>query len=179
LILPRTDAFIPLEGLLPSSLLPWVSCQTSLTEKLEKRAGEAHLQVLGQAFSVPNWWENQVLHVHSAVFRRNILMWASHQPCWYARTIIPHTTYKAYQQLFHRLEQESLGELIFNSPDIKRLHFVHYPINEHSLEYHWLTPLMHVHENKLWVRFSTFMVAERAPFFLIEILLPGLNRYLN
>ncbi len=180
LILPSADAFLPVDGLLPPSLLPWVLCQTSLTEKLKKRAGEARLQVLGQAFSAPNLWEKQVLHVHSeTVLRREILMWASHQPCWYARTIIPHTTCKAHQQLFHRLEQESLGELIFNSSDIKRLYFVHYPINEHSLEYYWLNPLMYVHEKKLWIRFSIFMIAESYPFFLIEMLLPGLNRYLN
>ncbi len=180
LILSSADAFFPIEGAVPSSLLPWLMYQDSLTEKLREKSGDARLQVLAEYWGAPDWWDKHVLHCNNeAVFHREILMWAWEKPCWHARTIIPYTTYHAHRALFSRLDKESLGTLIFNTPDIKRINMLYYPINEQSIEYSWLNPLMLNHEKIAWVRLSTFIVADRLPFFLTETLLSGLMEYLH
>lgn len=180
LIIPRESAFLPIACELPTQLLPWVNCQGPLTEKLRKKTGEARLQVLTQGWRAPNGWDKGVLHCNSeAVLQREVVMWALDAPCWYARTIIPYTTYSAHKSLFNRLENESLGALIFSVPEIKRVDMVHYPIDKHCIEYYWLNPSMLSEANVLWVRLSTLSITDRLAFFLVEILLPGLTRYLN
>ena len=180
LIIPKEGAFLPVKCILPPELLPWINYQDSLTERLKDKAGHARLQVLGQSWGAPDSWDKQVLHYnHEAVFRREIIMWALDEPCWYARTIIPYTTYHAHRVLFNRLEQESIGTLIFSVAEIKRVDIIHYPVDKNSIEYYWLNPSMHHKAKVLWVRLSTFSVADGLPFFLIEMLLPALMRYSN
>lgn len=160
-------------------LLPWLNYRDFLTQKLRLEAGDARLQVIGQRWESPNWWDKYVLTLENEqVMHREILMWALDNCCWYARTIIPHTTYEINAIVFDRLQQESLGQIIFNGTAIKRNEMIIYAINAQSLEYYWLNESMHQEEAVLWVRRSTFMLNDRWPFYLIEIFLPGLKRSL-
>jgi chorismate--pyruvate lyase len=104
-------------------------------------------------------------------------MWAKEDPCWYARTIIPNTSYQENDVFFNRLQKESLGALIFNESRIKRVHMMHYPVNTQSIEYHWVTKCVPCSVKTLWTRFSIFILNDEFPFYLIEILLPALERY--
>lgn len=177
---PTAELFLPITDELPQALLPWITYQDSLTERLKATAGEARLDVLAQRWVLPNWWDTHVLQIDSeTVLHREILIWAHHKPCWYARTVIPYTTYHTDAAFFNRLEKESLGELIFNQVRVKRVYQINYPINDQSIEYHWLTEAMHYQTKTLWVRLSTFVIDDDRPFFLIETLLPGLMRYPN
>ena len=174
----NSTLLFPVKHKLPSSLLPWVTHQDSLTKLLQSRAGNARLQVLGQCWESPNWWDKHVLHIEGeSVLHREILMWAGKEVCWYARTIIPKATYQSGALLFERLQEESLGALIFNEPTIKRVNMSYYAISDQSIEYHWLNPLLHGSANVLWVRMSAFTLNAQLPFYLIETLLPALERY--
>ena len=165
---------------LPPLLLPWVTFQGALTEQLKQTAGDARLDVIGQRFEYADAWDKQVLRIENdRVLHREIVMYAWSDPCWYARTIIPDTTYQADLVFFDRLQQESLGAMIFNEPKIKRIDFMYYPIGEWAHEYDWLNQLMIEREKTLWVRRSIFTLNNSFPFFLVEILLPGLMRYLT
>ena len=167
---------------LPSeqSLLPWLLHEQSLTNKLLDAAGEARLDVLDQKWELPDAWDRSVLKLDTTpVMHREILMWAFDAPCWYARTILPEKTFKANTTLFDRLQTEPLGHLIFNGTEIQRASLKHYPISPSSQEYGWLNPSMHQGVMALWVRSSEFIVNNCDSFFLIEILLPGLSRYLS
>jgi chorismate lyase len=113
------------------------------------------------------------------VMQRNIMMVAWQIPCWYARTIIPDSTYQAYRLLFERLKHESLGDLIYNEPKIKRNSMVNYVIDSHCLEYHWLPDSLQDKNGQFWVRLSVFTIADNSPFYLVEILLPGLMKVSN
>ncbi len=192
LIKPLINTLLPLPCEAPALLLPWLTHQNSLTERLQEKAGKTRLEVLGQCWELPDWWDKQVLQIiDETVLHREILMWASKKPCWYARTIIPKTTYDASKTIFDRLKNESLGALIFNDDRIKRVSLSHYPIDEQTIEYHWLTDIMHSKTKPLWVRISTFIVTAALPtppstpedntypFCLLEIMLPGIMRYLN
>ena len=176
----NVSSFIPVKDELQTSFLPWLTYQQSITSRLQEKAGSTRLQVLGQQWESPNWWDRYVLHIESgAVLHREIVTWAGKKPCWYARSIFPAATYQAQPSFFNRLQQESLGQLIFNENKVKRVVLMHYPIGEASIEYHWLNQSMHGGVKALWVRLSAFIFNEEHPFFLIEILLPGLARYSN
>lgn len=164
----------------PAVLLPWITHPTSMTEKLRLAAGQAKLQVLRQQWDLPNWWD--VHHVKisdKSVMHREILMSADEDACWYARTILPHTTYQSNPLFFDQLQNQSLGKLIFSNPDVKRISLSHYAIDKESIEYHWLNGAMHNNEPVLWVRLSSFTINDCFPFYLVEILLPGLLRATN
>ena len=188
------------------SLLSWLLHEQSLTEKLRNACGDAQLEVLAQRWQLPDHWDQSVLKLGSvdnsdladkpqdvglgimnyqqpldsaSVMHREILRRAFDAPCWYARTILPLTTFNANATLFARLKTEPLGHLIFNGTQIQRASLQHYCISPASEEYSWLNESMHQGAEKLWVRLSEFFVNARDSFFLVEILLPGLSRYLS
>lgn len=164
----------------PEQLHPWLIYEQSLTHKLKSTAGDARLEVLDQRWETSDTWDCCKLKLNTIqVLHREIVMWAFNSPCWYARTIIPDATWKANNTLFERLNTEPLGQLIFNSTDIKRASLVHYPISSISTEYQWLNPTLHQDAPTLWVRLSEFVVGGNHSFFLVEILLPRLLRYLS
>jgi len=180
LIKPDVNTLLPVFCELPASLLPWLTYQHSLTERLTARAGNTHLDVLDQRWESPDWWDKQVLNTKdSTVLHREIVMWASGEPCWYARTIIPQETYIANSELFDRLKKESLGVLIFTESVIKRTSLFHYAIDDKSIEYHWLNKTLSCKATTLWVRMSVFTIHNELNFYLIEIMLPGLMRFPN
>ncbi len=161
---------------IPPALLSWLTYQSSLTERLKAIAGDARLDILGQRWESPDVFDEQVLQLDShRVLHREILTWAWDEPYWYARTIIPSTTYDVDPLFFGRLKTESLGHLIFNENRIKRDDLEHYTIDKEAIEYQWLTPVMYAQTETLWVRKSQFRL-DSVPFFLIEILLPALMR---
>ncbi|WP_147292333.1 chorismate--pyruvate lyase family protein [Legionella hackeliae] len=163
----------------PEMLLSWLSHPFSLTEKLKNERGEAVLTVLRQEWDACSWWDRCVLGLmDNPVMHREILMTAQNKPCWYARTIIPHSCYERGDLFFKRLEHESLGVIVFSNPAIKRECIIYYPINSSFLEYYWLPPHLREENEDLWIRLSLFSL-QKTFFCLIEILLPELLRIRN
>lgn len=163
-----------------SAIRAWLTHPDSLTEKLENTAGQAHLQVIQEKWRKPDWWERYVLEiVQPQVFCREILISAHHHPCWYGRTMIPYTTYEAGYDLFLRLQNESLGNIIFNNAHIKRPIFTFYGIDKRSIEYYWLYDRLNPFAEVAWLRCSVFLLYDKFPFYLTELLLPGITRYLD
>lgn len=146
-----------------TALDSWLFCNTSLTEKLKNISGEARLEVL----------RNQ----EGDIYEREILMWSNEQPCWYAKTQIPKETYDAHDSLFMRLHSESLGALIYHNTLIQRISLRPYKISKQDLSFTWLKPEWYKAESVLWLRSSEFLCADKHPFYLYEIYLPGLLRY--
>ena len=160
------------------SLADWLNYPYSITNRLMDRAVDVQLSVLSQTWGPANWWDKQVLHLaDDRVMHREIMMYAESEPCWYARTIIPSQTYEADARFFNRLESESLGSLIFNEPKIKRVEISPYPMNDQCIEYYWLSPWLSSIPTVVWGRLCEFRLNEQYPFYLIEIMLPGLQRY--
>ena len=156
----------------------WLYHEKSMTNKLKNYSNEVKLEIIKHVWEQTNAWDNQTLGLvfNTNVLHREILMWAGINPCWYARTILPQSTYEANDAPFKRLKTEALGDIIWTSPRFKRSDMKHYTITPESPEYAWLTPLMHEEEKTLWVRLSTFLYDQQHPFYLTEILLPGLSR---
>ena len=163
----------------PAHLLPWLTYTDFLTEKLQKLTGHAKISVLSNRWEKPSQWAKNKLGVMSTwVLNREICMKSQNDVCWFARTILPIETFELDPSLFNRLKEESLGQLIFYGTDISRVSHTYYPIDKHAIEYHWLDKSVHQDEKNLWVRLSEFKVHGTFSFYLIEILLPGLERLL-
>ncbi|WED44127.1 chorismate--pyruvate lyase family protein [Legionella cardiaca] len=165
----------------PKVLLPWLKHEFSLTDKLKNEVGDASLTILNQQWKNPSWWDKFALGIStSSVMHREIIMSAHGTPCWYARTIIPDSCYQKNFLFFNRLNQESLGVIIFNTPQVKRNLMLQYAINASSLEYYWLPHLPMLTESKdLWSRLSIFSLQENVFFYLVEIFLPDFLRTIN
>lgn len=162
----------------PENLLPWLNHEYSLTDKLKNEMGDASLNVIRQHKERPNWWDRYTLDLPSTelVVHREIIMSAFSTPCWYARTIIPEQCYQKNSSFFKRLNQETLGSLIFSSADIECSRRMYYSINASSLEFYWLSSLYKEGAHELWSRFSVFSFSETEIFYLVEVFLPGLLR---
>lgn len=164
----------------PIALIPWLTCLTSLTQKLRDHAGEACMQVLKHEWETANQWDKDVLKLSNGpVIHREIVMQAHQKPCWYARTIIPEQTILADPTLFARLKQESLGQLIFHSGCIQRVSLRYGLVDFSSDLFNWLpVDALPKGSQYLWRRLSAFtLISSDARFYLLEILLPGLEQY--
>lgn len=162
----------------PQHLLPWLTYTGYLTEHLYAKSGHTALQIVQQIWEPSNAWDHQRLGLASQqVLHRDIVICAWERPCWFARTILPESTYQAHVNLFDRLNVEPLGNLIFHTQSIQRLSFEYYPVTSTCLEYTWLPETIDTQQQDLWVRLSTFQVEFAERFYLVEILLPDLEQY--
>lgn len=165
----------------PEKLTPWLEHQGSITDKLKALAGEAHLQLIKHRWELTDTWDQSTLHLKpkKSVLHREILMWAHNEPCWFARTVLPKTTYLKEETLFSRLETTPLGELIHHHPGIKRTSIRPYLIAAHSMEHTYLTHTLEHVSTPLWGRCSTFTLHNQHEFYLLEIFLPKLLKIIR
>ncbi|OGV27212.1 MAG: hypothetical protein A3F18_07310 [Legionellales bacterium RIFCSPHIGHO2_12_FULL_37_14] len=153
------------------SCFAWTSEEGALSDKLKQLYGECNLTLLTQKWTLPNWWEKQFLHLQETILRRDIIMGAQGNPYWFARTMLPLTTYKKDVAFFNRLKKEPLMNLVFNEPKVKREILWSYGINRQNLEFHWLQKAWINEDTKLFARFSLFSLMSVKRFYLLEIFL--------
>lgn len=164
----------------PPCLLPWLNYQLSLIDKLKSFTPLVNLEVLQHEWEMCNTWDIQTLQLkEETVLHREILVRAGEKPCWYARTIIPWSTYFKAESFFMRLEHEPLGHLIHHNPAISRKEFQYYAIAQKMFEYQWIQARIPISTPILWGRLSTFEWSKIARFYLVEVFLPDLVGILN
>lgn len=160
-------------------LLPWLTCKTSLTAKLQQQAGESSLVHLKSEWKKTDSWEKKTLNIPEGLcFQREIIISAQQQPCWYARSLFPENTYVANKDLLVRLEKESLAEIIFSSHQVQRLSLSYYMIHALFYEYQWLPSSLKL-STYYAVRRHNFLINNTYPFVLFEILLPHLMKVIR
>lgn len=157
----------------PPALLPWLIYQDSMTDRLKQINGDAQLIVLRQDWKEAGVWERHYLGLdEESLIQREILIASNQIPYWYARTLIPKNTYDNHLSLFNRLENESLGALIFSEATIRREQHLYYPVDSKSAEYAWVPESLRQGAQQFWARVAIFSVEATNYFCLIEILLP-------
>lgn len=158
----------------PQKLCYWLNYPFELTALLKERSGQAELVVLQQCQVKTSWWDKFYLGLKgSLVTHRDILMRSGQKKCWFARSIFPEAIAQNHAALLQRLQHESLGQIIFNTPEISRDEFYYYPVTPSLAEYYWPSAIMQPPPHLLWARFSRFTIAMES-FFLVELLLPEL-----
>lgn len=158
----------------------WVNYKASITERLKALSGDASLFVLNHTWEKADAWDIHTLRIttNSEVLHRDILMYSHQKPCWYARTILPKSTYNFEYERFKQLGSKTLGELIYNDPQVKR-HINPCKIQPEMLEHQYLQNALkqHTPQEDLWGRLSTFIIRDAVTFYLLEIFLPELLKY--
>lgn len=166
----------------PSWLMEWLLHKGFLMTKLQSLGVKPQLVVINEMWrNQIGWWEKNYLRINEKFLQREIIVKADEHICWYARTILPITTYNNHPDLFKRLKNEPLGNLLFDPKNnIKRTSFKYYDINLDYIEYHWLDKLNITNlDSILWMRVSTFNMQNKGDFYLAEMYLPGLINVMN
>lgn len=113
----------PLLQSLPLTLRDWLTDTGSLTQLLQ--------QACQQTFSVAlldSHWQrplpDEALLLRQSLsqlaLQREVHLLDGSQPQIYARTVVPIRTYLAKKQRFDTLGNQSLGDMLFNQPNLKR-----------------------------------------------------------
>ena len=167
----------------PIWIVPWLKCRSLMTGKLQadlqSGSGSVQLKRIAETWTGVGWWERYMLGLEAGrMFQREITIAAGNDLCWYARTLVPELCYSAHESIFSRLQNESLGDILFSDARINRAGLKIYSIDAMAIEYYWLNQAWREDATCFWVRLSHFIIAEEPlhSFFLSEILLPGLGR---
>ncbi|MFT4058254.1 MAG: chorismate lyase [Legionella sp.] len=172
----NTHLIYSLKASCSKQFLEWVNYQDSLTDKLRKAKGDAHLELITQQWITTDLWSKSLLDVHDvSVFQREIIMKGYGVPYWYARSIIPQKCYDLEPEFFKRLEKESIRNLIFDEPRVRRINAINYPIDDQCVEFYWVKKYIDDIHGTLWVRIAEFLFQQQESFYLIEIMLPELG----
>ncbi|MEP5765829.1 MAG: chorismate lyase [Halieaceae bacterium] len=111
---------------LPASVRPWLLDEGSLTARLiDKSQGEFRVQRLHQGWQRPLLSEQRLLGLGAAQWAlvREVVLRCFDQPWVYARSIIPASTLSGKLRRLRHLQNESLGELLFQHPKLMRDEF--------------------------------------------------------
>lgn len=157
------------------SITPWLQSTSRLTDLLKEKSGDANVIVLSESFKESGWWEKYVFSCPSELsFYREVVIKSHHHPCWFARTIIPASSFNRHKDIFSRFQKESLGDIIFSEPRIERVSLMAAPLDASFIEYHWLSSDLTENLPSTWMRRSVFAIDGRVAFYLVEIFLNGL-----
>ena len=111
---------------LPGGAAHWLLNEGSLTDQLVTAAGgNFRVQRLRQGWQQPLLSEQRLLKLPNRQWAlvREVLLICFDQPWVYARSIIPQTTLHGSLRHLRRLQNESLGSLIFRQPGLQRSQF--------------------------------------------------------
>lgn len=159
----------------PKALIPWLFSDTPITNKLHELTGEAKLVLLSQGLISPTPCDKKICHLSDvSLMVREIIMQSHGRTYWYARTLIPSVCYQQDNLFFDRLKNETLRELIYNEPKVRRVNRTIYSVTSNSLEMNWIKPHERILELDYWMRVSEFLFCELETFYLIEIFFPSI-----
>lgn len=155
----------------PLELLSWLRHTDVMTDRLKSYAPQVSLKILEHDWVEANAWELKYLGIEGSLLRRNVLIQSQNQPCWYARTMIPNTTYQRAPEFFDRLHQEPLAHLIYDEPRVTRCWIYSYGISPSQPEWLWWANLQYLAIERLWMRVSAFQFDQDDFFYLAELFL--------
>lgn len=165
----------PLNGIEPPhALKPWLTLETSMTERLQQETGEALVRVLKQQWLQCSWFACHVHGEKGCVLQREVVIQSKEKHAWYARTFIPQRTLMNNGDCFAPLAQHSLGHIIFSDSSIVRTTLNALPLDARHLAFHWPDNAWVRNETTLWARYGAFHIDADSPFYVYEILLPDL-----
>jgi len=113
-------------GTLDYASREWLLDTGSLTERLQqKSAGAFRVQRLSQRWGVPHLSERQLLQLplrqHALI--REVVLLCHEQPWVYARSVLPVASLTGSLRQLRKLQNQSLGALIFQQPNLERSEF--------------------------------------------------------
>ena len=142
---------------LPATVRPWLLDESSLTERLiRKSRGEFRVERLSQSWCKPLLSEARLLGLPQGqrAMVREVVLRCFDEPWVYARSVIPAATLTGRLRRLRRLQNESLGALLFKHPRLQRDAFEVASLPAHSRYIH---PSFR-QDTPAWARRSRFLL---------------------
>jgi chorismate lyase len=158
----------------PLHLLPWLLAEGSLTRLLVRAAdGDFRVQRIHQGWGRPTRSEARLLGLAAGrrALIREVVLWGRGEPWVFGRSILPVATLSGDLRRLRKLQNSSLGALLFSYPQLQRAPFQLAAIDGMTL------PEPARNEALLWGRRSRFELRGRA-LIVSEVFLPAFERRL-
>lgn len=153
----------------PRALLPWLLAEGSLTRLLIAASdGDFRVQRIDQSWRRPTHSEARLLDlpIGQRALIREVVLWGRGEPWVYGRSILPVHTLGGDLRRLRRLQNSSLGALLFSYPQLHRAPFQLARIDGATL------PEPARCDAPLWGRRSRFELRQRA-LIVSEVFLPA------
>tara|TARA_R110000744_G_scaffold207807_1_gene326495 strand:+ start:639 stop:1205 length:567 start_codon:yes stop_codon:yes gene_type:complete len=163
---------------LADNLRDWLLDPSSLTARLKCHCQHFRVQVLGQKIAACSAVEaNDDIITGEQVLVREVLLYCDEVPQVFARSLLPlHALTGDQQQLAH-LGTQSLGQVLFNHPDLVRKKIEVAAFDQHSSVAALANHLsLKTSQQALWGRRSVFVLNAK-PLMVAEVFLPGAVAY--
>lgn len=163
---------------IPNSLRDWLLDPSSLTARLKCHGQQFRVQVLGQRVQACDAAEaNDDVIAGEQVLVREVLLYCDDIPQVFARSLLPLRSLTGAQQQLAHLGTQSLGQVLFNHPDLLRKKIEVATFYEHSSVANLANYLaLKTMEQPLWGRRSVF-VLDAKPLMVAEVFLSGAVAY--
>lgn len=165
---------------LADNLRDWLLDPSSLTARLKSHCQHFRVEVLGQSIQACDSTEaNDDVAVGEQVLVREVLLYCDDIPQVFARSLLPLRSLTGEQQQLADLGTQSLGQVLFNHPDLQRKNIEVASFNEQSSVVklsNYFT--LQTTQKPLWGRRSVFIL-DAKPLMVAEVFLPGAIAYQN
>ncbi len=158
-------------------LLNWLLDPTSLTARLKQHCQQFRVEVLGQTIQACSAIEaNDDIRAGEQVLVREVLLFCDDIPQVFARSLMPLTSLTGEQQQLAHLGTQSLGQVLFNHPDLKRKGIEISTFDQQTSVGKLSQYLNLAVTSPLWARRSVFLL-DKKPVMVAEVFLPNAFAY--
>jgi len=166
-------------GSLPEKLKPWLLDPNSLTARLKTHCQHFRVELLGQKIESCQTHEAiGAIPVGEKVLVREVLLYCDDKPQVFARSLLPLSSLTGTEQALANLGSQSLGQVLFNNPSLKRKIIEVATFDLNSSVGKLVRDLQIDMTHPLWGRRSLF-VLENKPLLVAEVFLPNAFAYQN
>jgi len=160
-----------------STLMSWLVEPSSLTARLKANAGHFRVSVLGQRIESCREEEASAdIKAGEQVLVREVLLYCDDVPHVFARSLLPLNSLTGEQQGLANIGDQSLGQILFNHPNLIRKNIEVASFEQHASLSVLLSSLSMPDERKLWGRRSVFVI-DNKPMMVAEVFLPEALAY--
>jgi chorismate lyase len=165
---------------LAANLSDWLLDPSSLTARLKSHCQHFRVEVLGQRIQTCDDSEaNEDISAGEVVLVREVILYCDDTPQVFARSLLPLRSLTGAQQQLAHLGTQSLGQVLFNHPDLQRKKIEVAAFDQQSSVVNIANYLaLKTTTQPLWGRRSVFIL-DAKPLMVAEVFLPGAVAYQN
>ncbi|WP_076417475.1 chorismate lyase [Colwellia sp. UCD-KL20] len=157
---------------LHEGLLDWLLDPSSLTARLKTHCEYFRVEVLGQKIIPCSELEaNKDIAAGEEVLVREVLLFCDDKPQVFARSLLPLKSLTGEEQKLAELGEQSLGQVLFNHPNLIRKCIEVAPFNSPCSLSALIGELNLSQTSTLWGRRSVFVLKNK-PIMVAEVFLP-------
>lgn len=163
---------------LSDNLRNWLLDPSSLTARLKQHSQIFRVELLGQSIQACDPHEaNDDILAGEQVLVREVLLYCDDVPQVFARSLLPLRSLTGEQQQLAHLGTQSLGQVLFNHPNLQRKKIEVAAFDAQSSVVQLANFLsLNTIQQPLWGRRSVFVLNEK-PLMVAEVFLPGAVAY--